>query len=243
MNQRQIILIVMIVSIPITVIVIALAIVSRYYPTLIGLPPNPEDTLTVDTFKEENSAQNIDSSLIDPKIEIPRSILDDWQFKLMLYEVTKAERDTFEMQNRILNDTILSLTAQLLAAKDSFNLKSGEFSRLSTISLAKDDTVEQKSRLISALQLQIKSLTEKLNAKQAESELEQQKKLANDALYKEFAQIYGNSEPARVARILEKLPPEDSYRILSQIDKKKAGKIIDVMKAEYSAELLKGYKK
>ena len=74
-NQKQIIAILIAVSFTFTMILIGLFAVYKYYPTLIGLPPNPEDTVSQ---KKEAFAPKVEQRVV-----ISRKILDNYQNQLL----------------------------------------------------------------------------------------------------------------------------------------------------------------
>ena len=76
MSQKVIILITLTIVIGFLLIIGGIVAVYKYYPTYLGLPANPQDTLSKVELKEP---EIIDTVYVEPRIEVPVTEYDLFQ--------------------------------------------------------------------------------------------------------------------------------------------------------------------
>lgn len=226
MSPKQLILLVLALSLAFILILAGLFGVYKYYPTYLGLPPNPEDT----TAKEEITP------ISEPHIVMSRSELENLQTRIIKYDLLKARNDSLRRMHERLWDSLKAMNNNIRQWKDSV--------------LAIQDTMKsrekEKQELLDSLDMLSnkykKSLHENKVVRQHVKDLEEMLSSRYDSLeinnFETFANIYNNSNPADVAKILEQLDERDAAKILKMMKKKKAGKVLEEMLPEHAAAIL-----
>jgi flagellar motility protein MotE (MotC chaperone) len=232
MDSRKLIIIIIISTLSFTVALLSMMIIKQEYPTWLGLPPNPQDTMTA-----------ADTVMIEKTFEITERRLDKMQRDIATVDSVKH-----------LKDSLGKLVLELMA-KDSNSQNTITKYKDSLLPKAISDLKNSQtySEAVSSSMTRMKGELSQANNK-AELALEQinsQSAIINqksDSLKKEnfkaFAKIYNNSKPAEVAKILERMDERDAAVILKLMSKKKAGKVIEAMEPERAAmiNLLSGSK-
>jgi len=232
MDSKKLIIIIVISTLSFTVALLSMMIIKQEYPTWLGLPPNPKDTMEL-----------ADTVMIEKTFEITERRLD------------KMQRDIATVDSlQHLRDSLGKLVAELMA-KDSNSQNTITKYKDSLLPNAISDLKNSQtySDAVSSSMSKMKGELSQANNK-AELALEQINSQSaiinqqNDSLKKEnfkvFAKIYNNSKPAEVAKILERMDERDAAMILKLMSKKKAGKVIEAMEPERAAmiNLLSGSK-
>lgn len=228
MNNRNVVILIVVVTVAMTISFLSLFYVKEYHPTLIGLPPNPEDTMFVD---------EPDSVELAETYEITKEKLESLQKEIKRKEYLKKQKDSLskliarlrKLDNENQNE-IKKLQDSLIPMKDRKLNNSQTFSQLLKDSINKLITskskIENKAKLFEdKLKKQEDAFSEKID-----SNLQMN--------YQEFAKIYNNSTPTEVAKILEKMDEKDAAAILKRMQKRKAGKVIDAMDPQKAAMIL-----
>jgi hypothetical protein len=109
MSPKQLIILVAALSFAFLLIMAALFGVYKYYPTYLGLPPNPEDSISV---KEE-------PIYIEPRIVLSRSEVDELQTKLLKMDLMKAHNDSLRKIRDRLWDSLKAMDKNIRQCKDS----------------------------------------------------------------------------------------------------------------------------
>ncbi len=228
MNNRTVVLLVVIVTMTMTLSFLALFYVKEYHPTLLGLPPLPKDTTVVEIPEEVTLAETY---------EITKEKLYALEKEIAKKEALKRKSDSLSKTIKELKklDSINQVEIKkyqdsLIPKKDEKLISSQTFSQLLKDSI--DKLVNDKKKLESKsniaqekLKKQELSLIEKLDSTQQIN-------------FEQFAKIYNNSTPAEVAKILEKMDEKDAAAILKRMQKRKAGKVIDAMDPQKAAMIL-----
>jgi len=226
MSPKQLIILVSALSFAFIIMLAALFGVYKYYPTYLGLPPNPEDTLAV----EETPIFN------EPHIVMSRSEVDVLQTKLLKMDLLKIQNDSLrEIRNRLW-DSLKVMDKNINQWKDS------------VISI--NDTINDKNKnnkiLLDSIETlrnyNKKSLHENKLVRQHSKDLEEMLANRYDSMevenFETFAKIYNSANPNDVAKILEQIDERDAAKILKLMQKKKAGKVLEVMLPEQAAAIL-----
>jgi flagellar motility protein MotE (MotC chaperone) len=204
-------------------------VIGKYkYPTLIGLPPLPQDTMQL---------EKKDTINYEPTYEITKEKLSEFEKRAKEAEAYKEvakrlESQILELQklDSIKRSEIIELKDSVLPNKDLVIKESQTFS---------DYLQDSLSKLISEKE---KFKTEAELAKQEKSELEMYIESEVDSLemenFKQFAKIYNSADPARVAGILETMDERDAAIILKNMRTKNAGKVIEAMNPEKAALIM-----
>jgi len=232
MDSKKLIIIIVISTLSFTVALLSMMIIKQEYPTWLGLPPNPKDTMEL-----------ADTVMIEKTFEITERRLD------------KMQRDIATVDSlQHLRDSLGKLVSDLMA-KDSNSQNTITKYKDSLLPNAISDLKNSQtySEAVSSSMSKMKVELRQANNK-AELALEQINSQSaiinqqNDSLKKEnfkvFAKIYNNSKPAEVAKILERMDERNAAMILKLMSKKKAGKVIEAMDPERAAmiNLLSGSK-
>lgn len=204
-------------------------VIAKYkYPTLIGLPPLPQDTMQVvekDTIKYE------------PTYEITKEKLSDFEKRAKEAEAYKEvakrlEEQILELQklDSIKRSQIVELQDSVLPNKDLLIKESQTFSDYLQDSLSKLMAEKEKFKTEAELIKEEKSDLEKYIESEVDS-LEMEN-------FKQFAKIYNSADPARVAGILETMNEKDAAIILKNMRTKNAGKVIEAMDPKKAALIM-----
>lgn len=227
MSPKQLIILVLALSLAFIFILAGLFGVYKYYPTYLGFPPTPEDTLS----KEKDILP-----YIEPQVVISRSELDDLQSKLISFDLLRVRNDSLRSIRDHLLDSLKTMDKNNSQCKDS----------ILTIMDTLSNKAKEKKELLDSLEklknMYKKSLHENKVVRQHVQDLEEMLASRYDSLevinFETFAKIYNNSKPADVARILEQLDERDAAKILKLMSKKKAGKVLEEMLPEHAAAIL-----
>lgn len=228
MNSRNLVILIVVVTVAMTISFVSLFYVKTYHPTLLGLAPNPEDTLFV---------AEPDSIELAETYEISKEKLESLQQQIKNKEAIKKQKDSLakliaklkkldkENQNEIkkLQDSLIPLKDRKLNNSQTFSqLLKDSIQKL----IASKEQVEKKAKAFEdKFNKQKEVLTEKVDTNLQMN-------------YQEFAKIYNNSTPTEVAKILEKMDEKDAAAILKRMQKRKAGKVIDAMDPQKAAMIL-----
>lgn len=228
MNNRNVLILVVIASIAMTLSFLGLFYVKEFHPTLLGLPPNPQDTITVEIPDSINIAETYEITK-EKLLELEKEIAKKEGLKRKSDSLAKSiiELKKLDSINQI---EIKKYQDSLIPKKDEKLISSQTFSQLLKDSINKLITdkqkLESKSNIASEkLKKQEQALVEKLDSTQQIN-------------FEQFAKIYNNSNPAEVAKILEKMDEKDAAAILKRMQKRKAGKVIDAMDPQKAAMIL-----
>lgn len=226
MSPKQLILLVLALSLAFILILAGLFGVYKYYPEYLGLPPHPKDTLAEEKI----------TPYAEPHLVISRSEFEELQSRILKYDLLKARNDSLsKMHDRLwdslkaMNNNIRQWKDSVLAVRDTMKSKENEKQQL----LDSLDALRNKYK---------KSLHENKVVRQHVKDLEEMLASRYDSLeinnFETFANIYNNSNPADVAKILEQLDERDAAKILKMMKKKKAGKVLEEMLPEHAAAIL-----
>jgi len=226
MTPKQLIILVLALSFGFVLIMGAFWGVYKYYPTYLGLPSNPKDTVAV---KEE-------PIYIEPHIVLSRAEFDKLQAQLLLVDILKIHNDSLRKIKDRLWDSMKAMDKNISQWKDSV--------------IEVHDTISQKDKFSKLLLDSIETLRNQTKKSSHETKLVQQhikdleEMLANryDSLevknFETFAKIYNSANPSDVAKILEQIDDRDAAKILKLMQKKKAGKVLEAMLPEQAAAIL-----
>jgi flagellar motility protein MotE (MotC chaperone) len=226
MTPKQLIILVAALSFGFIIMLGGLFGVYKYYPTYLGLPPNPEDTVAVEE----------EPLFIEPQIVISRAEFDKLQTKLLQVDLLKIDNDSLRKIRNRLWDSLKAMDKNISQWKDSV--------------IAVNDTVSEKDKfskfLLDSIEtlrnLHKKSLHENKLVQQHVKDLEEMLANRYDSMevknFETFAKIYNSANPDDVARILEQIDDRDAAKILKLMQKKKAGKVLEAMLPEQAAAIL-----
>lgn len=228
MNNRNIVILIMVVTVAMTLSFVGLFYVKEYNPTLLGLPPNPQDTMRIVVP---------DTVTIAETYEITKEKLHELEKEIAKKEryVKKADSLTklikgLEKLDSISQIEIKKYQDSLIPKKDEKLISSQTFSQLLKDSINK--------LLVDKKKLESKSNTAEEKLKKQENLLVEKLDSTQQMNFDVFAKIYNNSTPAEVAKILEKMDEKDAAAILKRMQKRKAGKVIDAMDPQKAAMIL-----
>jgi flagellar motility protein MotE (MotC chaperone) len=237
MNKKQIILIILILTIPTTILFLGVVGIYKYRPQWLGIPPSHAVTSISGNSNDTNYNSNEDSIIFDPIIQVKRSKFDSIFSKLIYYDINRNLQESLTNENYKLKDSIVNLSLLISSVQDSLSGKIIEnLSTLQLLSKLGDSLAITKARLNYA----VKNYSSEKEKKPKDQPIILQKKLETmyESNLREISQIFNNIEPNKAARILESTTVANASHILKAMDKKKAGKIIEVMKPKFGASIL-----
>jgi hypothetical protein len=233
MSARLLLTIIFSILLALVLCVVVVFALFKFAPTYIGLPPNPEDTISV---VEDLEPIIEDTVYIEPPIEMTRAEFDQLQLELLKKGLAKKRNDSLSKMRLELIDSLKNIEKKISASSDSVSIvrdtlvKSEQFAKQLNDSLVKLYAEYQKSlKKIDMIQQKVEAQDDFIEKRYDSLEKEN---------FKTFAKIYNNSNPADVAKILEQVDERDAAMILKLMSKKKAGKVLDAMMTEYAAAIL-----
>ncbi len=233
MNQKLIIAITLTIVIGFLLIIGGIVAVYKYYPTYLGLPPNPQDTLKVVEYIEP---EIIDTVYVEPKIEVPVTEYDVFQSAQIKNAILKYQQVDALAQRQKMADSLAKVTKSMAIVRDSIKKYQDSVSRGIYYAKSLNDSIAKISDRYNTL------IKENENTKNLMKENAKSFEKKYDSLsiknFEEFAKIYNNSNPREVAKILEQLDERDAAFILKKMNKKKAGKILEAMLPENAAAIM-----
>ncbi len=224
MNQRQLILILIIATVSLTIVLLSVILIYKFDPSILGYPPVKTEMAGSDSVSAEKT------------IEITES-------KLKKFEKNLIEKNNYKKDR----DSLISLKRSLL---DSMSLVRGVYSRfrdsIASVKKILTDSLKIAKHLrdsLRKLENNYNKALEKIDL--ANKQIEDQEnfiieKTDSNELknFRVFAKMYDNSSPQDIAKILEQIDERDAAQILKLMKKKKAGKVIDEMLPERAAAIL-----
>ncbi len=189
---------------------------------------------------------------IDPAIlGLPRSneIIE------MDYPIEISSKKLKELEKKsalaiLISEQYDSLNSSYKLIQDSLRVKKNELKILSDSSQKFFEIISEKQNEANKLRDSLEKIKIKYNLAENEisnlktklAETQQILKSRKDSLqeqhYRVFAKIYNNSNPADVAKILEKIDERDASQILKFMNQKKAGKVIEALDPKIAAAIL-----
>ncbi len=231
MDIKKAAMIIIGISLSLTFTILAIIGVYTYDPTIMGLPPHPEDTTKVVVLPPP------------PKpVETVKTVeITEEQFRKMEEELIAKSRiisskDSLAQANKKLQDSIKSLLAISKQYNDSIKAVQKYLDSTKIAKSGLSDSLKQLAQRIKKdsikillKQNKIENLQDYLVAKADSSETEN---------FTVFAKMYNATNPADVAKILEQIDERDAAIILKLMQKKKAGKVLESMTPESAAAIL-----
>ncbi len=232
MNIKKAAMIIVGISFSLTLTVLAVIGIYQWDPTLMGLPPHPQDTTQVVELPPPppKPVESIKT------VEITEAQFKEMEDELIAKHRIVQSKDSLAKANKQLQDSIKKLVAMGKKYNDSIKSVS---KYLDSAKLAKSHLSDSLAKLAAKVkkdsikillkQNKIDNLQDYLVAKADSSETEN---------FKVFAKMYDATNPADVARILEQIDERDAAVILKLMQKKKAGKVLESMTPESAAAIL-----
>lgn len=235
MNQKVIIAITLTIVIAFLLVVGGIVAVYKYYPTYLGLPPNPQDTLKPKVV-EYKEPEVIDTVYVEPRIEVPVTEYDMFQSAQIKNAILKYQQTDALAQKQRMADSLANVLKNMAVVRDSIKKIQDSIGRHINYSKALNDSIAKLSERYNSL------VKENENTKNLMKENSKSLDKKYDSLsiknFEDFAKIYNNSNPRDVAKILEQLDERDAALILKKMNKKKAGKILEAMLPENAAAIM-----
>jgi flagellar motility protein MotE (MotC chaperone) len=228
MNNKSIVILIVVVTIAMTLSFLGLFYVKEYNPTWLGLPPNPQDTMRIEIPDTVTIAETYE--ITKEKLhELEKEIAKKESYVKKADSLSKMIKDLKKLES-ISKVEIKKYQDSLIPKKDEKLISSQTFSQLLKDSINKliteKEKLESKKNIASEkLKKQEQLLVEKMDSTQQMN-------------FDVFAKIYNNSTPDDVAKILEKMDEKDAAAILKRMQKRKAGKVIDAMDPQKAAMIL-----
>lgn len=228
MDNKQIIVLVLIIAGAVIATIAIVLGVFTFYPEVIGLEEEKPN--------QDSLALLADTVRIDSTIEITKDRLEE----LLTYRNQKFEL----RQDR---DSLQTSADKLIDSIKRVQKKSGKFlDSLNKLAMIKDSVLIQKSKLLDSLNKIYKDLQRKIKEVEiAQKRIEEQDKFLEkkqDSIeienFKTYAKMYNNSSPTEVAKILEQIDERDASKILKFMQTKKAGKVLESMQPERAAAIM-----
>ena len=229
MNQKQLILLVIIISASLILAFSLLFLVVHFFPEWIGIE-------TSETELKEKGIKKVALPPLINQIYVSKEKIDEFQNSALINDVLNFRNDSLQKLIFTLNKQILDLYNKNTIFTDSIK-------KLSETDKSK---LEQQKELNDSIRTLYSNLTKANNqVKLLEKRSEDYEKWLSrkyDSLetknFTEFAKIYNNSNPNEIAKILEQIEERDAAFILKNMNKKKAGKILEAMQPERAAAIL-----
>lgn len=203
----------------------------KYHPTVLGLPPNPEDTL-----KPLPEPEILDTLHVEPRVEMSVDEYDSYQAQLIKNAILKHQNDYTLAQRAKAIDSLNIVLKRMNATRDSINRYKDSVNTGYAHSRSLADSLEKLNAMYR------KIIAESESAKKSLAETEKRMNKKQDSLQAinlaDYAKIYNNSNPKEVAKILEQLDERDAALILKKMQKKKAGKVLEAMLPENAAAIM-----
>lgn len=230
MNTKQVlILILSLVGLTILVIVGFMVIYSAN-PAFLGMAP-----------KDGKSGKEIQKKSQSPLKEPQKVLISEDDFRELLRGKTMAENTIKNNQQLLDNHNyIVDSLSRIIKQKDSAN----------AYFLKYQDSLKIYQNYISAAHKEASELRDSItrifnkypNIKNAQLKSNLAQSEPNDSLKKEnikqFASIYKNSDPVKVAKIIAKMDNQTAAEILKLLPSKQAGKIIDELPEDKAMSIL-----
>ncbi|MBE2189670.1 MAG: hypothetical protein KGZ71_06265 [Desulfobulbaceae bacterium] len=228
MNAKQVVIGIMVLAASFLILVLVAVSVISYYPSIVGL----DNLFPNDSISEEN-----DKIIRKQKpVTITTEEFENYEKSISEKERIKRERDSLNKSVTQMMDSIRLVYERTADIRDSISKVTGLSGllmnenktlrdSLDRIAQNLNDSLNKLNQTRNQLNLTEESLTLKLDSLELKN-------------YQEFAKIYNNSNPADVARILEKIEHKEAAQILKLMQARKAGKVIEQMKPENAAMML-----
>lgn len=218
MNQKNLILIAIVSVLSMTLLFFVFFIIYKIDPAILGLPRTGE------IIEKEY------------QVEISSKKLKELEQNLTIKKLLAEQYDSLKLSYKQLQDSLKTIQNDYKTLLDSSK-------KFFEIIRNKEETAAKVKDSLDAITIKYnQARTEINNLKTKLAESEQLLKSRKDSLqiqhYRAFAKIYNNSNPADVAKILEKIDERDASQILKFMNQKKAGKVIEALDPKIAAAIL-----
>ncbi|MGB9771295.1 MAG: magnesium transporter MgtE N-terminal domain-containing protein [Candidatus Kapaibacteriota bacterium] len=229
MNVKQALLILLIVLGSLIFLFLALLGLYKFAPGFFGIQSDEQ--------KKEPKPEEIKEQFkSEPKVVLSKYEYDEWLQKSFNAFAVVKENQFLVNYSKYLQDSLTIVNSKLKEIQTD-NIKL--IDSLNKIHTLINEKKLENSKLLSQISQKEKELAELKSFLQKQKE--SGKALTDSAkleVYKTFAKIYENANPEEVAKVIENLEDKDALALLKLMNKKKAGKIIDRLKPERSAQIL-----
>lgn len=226
MDPKKLIIAAVVTAFIITLIILALIGLFKFYPEFYGLESPGKDTMEVEK----------QIVYFEPAIQLSRNEFDNFQKKSLKVDLLEERKKTLEKKLKILNDSITSVNKFYEEERINVKQLTDSINKRNNHSAELLDSISRLNNTITKSNKQLEMYQSKI------SDMERIMETRLDSLerknFEVFAKIYDNSSPVEVARILERIDERDAARILKNMQKRKAGKVLDAMNPEHSAAIL-----
>ncbi len=226
MEARNLIIAAVVTATIMTLIILALVGIFKYYPEFYGLQPNRKSTLEAEKK----------IVYVEPSIQLSSQEFDEMQNRILKIDVLREIKKKNESNIKLLKDSLKSIGKSFEKERITAKQMKDSITKRNEHSLVLLDSITRLNDLITNRTKQLKLCEKK--AKDMESIMEVKLDSLEKKNFQMFAKIYDNAGPAVVARILERIDERDAAIILKNMQKRKAGKVLDAMNPEQSAAIL-----
>ncbi len=235
MNSKSLIILTIVLALSFILVIGGILALYKYEPTILGLPPNPEDTLKSKQV-EYIEPEILDTFYVEPRVELSVAEFDSYQSQLIKNAIMKYQNAQTLAQKQRLLDSLNYLMQNMKIVRDSIGRYRDSVGKGLSYAKYLNDSLAKLANMYKNI------IQESDNAKQMLKEREKMLEKRHDSLsiknFDEFAKIYNNSNPKDVAKILEQLDERDAALILKKMQKKKAGKVLEAMLPENAAAIM-----
>lgn len=242
MSYKKLIIIIITVMFALLLGIASLIVMYKYKPELIGLPPNPQDSIKLAETQKMKALSDSLKLASNPPVSVSLSEFNRMQSQLIKNAILRYQNEDIMRQKNYLYDSLNKVAVTMKPAKDSLAMLRDSFQIHQNYIKYLNDSLSKLSTLYNtAIQTKEKDNKAKEKAK-ADDKAKAAAKAVADSIHTknllEYAKIYNGSNPKEVAKIIDQLNEKDAAFIIKNMNKKKAAKVMESLMPETAAAIM-----